>query len=63
MPNNKNITLHAPLEGPLLPLDQVPDPVFAGGTLGNGIAIDPLNDCLQAPCAGTVIHLAKTCTP
>ncbi|KJK18541.1 phosphoenolpyruvate--protein phosphotransferase [Pseudomonas sp. 2(2015)] len=60
MPNNKNITLHAPLEGPLLPLDQVPDPVFAGGTLGNGIAIDPLNDCLQAPCAGTVIHLAKT---
>ncbi|CAK9891012.1 MULTISPECIES: phosphoenolpyruvate--protein phosphotransferase [Pseudomonas] len=60
MPNNKNITLHAPLEGPLLPLDQVPDPVFAGGTLGNGIAIDPLNDCLQAPCSGTVIHLAKT---
>ncbi|MDD0975073.1 phosphoenolpyruvate--protein phosphotransferase [Pseudomonas fontis] len=60
MHDNKNITLHAPLEGPLLPLDQVPDPVFAGGTLGDGIAIDPLNDCLHAPCAGTIIHIART---
>ncbi|MDF5978843.1 PTS glucose transporter subunit IIA [Pseudomonas aeruginosa] len=25
--------------------------MFSSGTLGEGIAIDPLNDCLHAPCA------------
>ncbi|MCG8294532.1 phosphoenolpyruvate--protein phosphotransferase [Pseudomonas entomophila] len=60
MSNNNKITLHAPLAGPQVALDQVPDPVFASGTLGDGVAIDPLNDCLHAPCAGEVVHLART---
>ncbi|WP_153101465.1 phosphoenolpyruvate--protein phosphotransferase [Paraburkholderia hayleyella] len=52
--------LLAPLSGPVVPLANVPDPVFAGGMFGDGIAIDPLAGMLVAPCAGTVTHLART---
>jgi len=58
--NNKELTLSAPLSGPVLTLAKVPDPVFASGAMGDGIAIDPLNDTLHAPCAGVVIHVART---
>ncbi|KAF1031938.1 MAG: Phosphoenolpyruvate-protein phosphotransferase [Pseudomonas sp.] len=58
--NNNELTLTAPLSGPVLALGTVPDEVFASGAMGDGIAIDPLNDCLHAPCAGEVIHVART---
>lgn len=58
--NNNDLTLSAPLSGPVLPLHSVPDPVFASGAMGDGIAIDPLNDTLHAPCAGEVIQVART---
>lgn len=58
--NNKELTLSAPLSGPVLTLARVPDPVFASGAMGDGIAIDPLNDTLHAPCAGVVVHVART---
>ncbi|SCZ36766.1 MULTISPECIES: phosphoenolpyruvate--protein phosphotransferase [unclassified Pseudomonas] len=58
--NNKELTLSAPLSGPVLTLANVPDAVFASGAMGDGIAIDPLNDTLYAPCAGEVIHVART---
>ncbi len=44
----------------MLTLGNVPDEVFASGAMGDGIAIDPLNDCLHAPCTGVVIHVART---
>ncbi|MEI7049718.1 phosphoenolpyruvate--protein phosphotransferase [Pseudomonas koreensis] len=58
--NNKELTLSAPLSGPMLTLAKVPDAVFASGAMGDGIAIDPLNDTLYSPCAGEVIHVART---
>jgi phosphocarrier protein len=58
--NNNNLALKAPLSGPVMPLSRVPDPVFSSGAMGDGIAIDPLNDCLHAPCAGVVMHVART---
>ena len=58
--NNKDLTLSAPLSGPVLTLGNVPDEVFASGAMGDGIAIDPLNDCLHAPCDGVIIHVART---
>ena len=61
MPNNNNpLTLSAPLSGPVLALNRVPDEVFASGAMGDGLAIDPLNDCLHAPCDGVIIHVART---
>jgi phosphoenolpyruvate-protein phosphotransferase len=58
--NNKELTLSAPLSGPVLTLAKVPDAVFASGAMGDGIAIDPLNDTLHAPCAGVIVHVART---
>ncbi|RKT25949.1 phosphocarrier protein HPr /phosphoenolpyruvate--protein phosphotransferase /PTS system IIA component (Glc family) [Paraburkholderia sp. RAU2J] len=55
-----HIVLLAPLTGPVVPLAQVPDPVFSGGMFGDGIGIDPLEGRLLAPCDGTITHLART---
>jgi phosphocarrier protein FPr/phosphocarrier protein len=52
-----NLVLVAPLEGWSAPLDEVPDPVFAGRLLGDGVAIDPTSGTLHAPCDGEVISL------
>lgn len=60
MHNNKEMTLSAPLSGPVIALANIPDPVFSSGTMGDGLAIDPLDDCLHAPCAGVVVNIART---
>ena len=52
-----SLTLKAPLSGVLVPIEQVPDPVFAQKMVGEGVSIDPLSDHLVAPCDGEVIHL------
>ena len=38
-------------------LDEVPDAVFAGRMLGDGLAIDPVVGSVFAPCAGEVVTL------
>ncbi|MBB3229325.1 phosphoenolpyruvate--protein phosphotransferase [Halomonas stenophila] len=55
-----SLTLLAPVDGVVLPLNEVPDPVFAERTLGEGIALDPLGDVLHAPCDGEVVQCART---
>ena len=54
------IILTAPLEGWVTALDTVPDPVFAGRMMGDGVAIDPTGDTLHAPCAGRILNLQAT---
>ncbi len=49
------IQLVAPLAGYVLPLADVPDPVFAQGLAGDGVAIDPTGEVLFAPAAGQVV--------
>jgi len=49
--------LVAPVTGLIVPIEQVPDPVFAQKMIGEGISIDPLSDRLLAPCDGVVAHL------
>ncbi|MBE2295073.1 MAG: phosphoenolpyruvate--protein phosphotransferase [Phycisphaerales bacterium] len=51
------IILIAPLSGPLVPIERVPDPVFAQKMVGDGISIDPLDQCLRAPCDGEITQL------
>jgi phosphocarrier protein FPr/phosphocarrier protein len=43
----------APLSGWLVALDTVPDPVFAGKMVGDGISLDPTSCSLLAPVSGT----------
>lgn len=52
-----SVTLTAPLTGVLVPIETVPDPVFAEKMVGEGVSIDPLSNLLVAPCDGEVIHL------
>ena len=54
------LTLNAPLSGIALPLSAVPDPVFSGGMMGDGLAIEPLSSSLLAPCDGEIIQLSST---
>src|SRR6185295_9415604 len=49
----------APLSGPLVPLADVPDPVFAQKVVGDGISIDPITSRLLAPCDGRVVQLHR----
>ena len=50
------LTLVAPISGLRAPLSAVPDPAFADGTVGPGLAIEPLEALLVAPCDGVVRH-------
>ena len=44
----------SPLIGNIVPLNQVPDQVFASGAMGKGIAIDPTDGVVVAPTKATV---------
>ncbi|MCG0239949.1 MAG: PTS glucose transporter subunit IIA [Firmicutes bacterium] len=50
----------APISGTLVPLDQVPDPVFSQRMLGDGLAIDPAAGAVVAPAAGQIAALYPT---
>lgn len=54
-----HLELQAPLDGVFIPINKVPDQVFADETLGPAFAIDPTNNTLKAPCAGKVIQIHK----
>jgi phosphoenolpyruvate-protein phosphotransferase len=47
----------APFDGWCATLDEVPDPVFAGRLLGDGLAIDPTSGIVIAPCDGEIVTL------
>jgi phosphocarrier protein FPr len=51
------LILKAPLSGYLMPIEEVPDPVFAQKMVGDGIAIDPVTNAVFAPCDGEIIQM------
>lgn len=50
----KKIHLASPMTGELLPLSEIPDPVFSSGMLGEGACIIPMEGKVAAPCDGTI---------
>lgn len=54
------MTLGAPIAGWLMSVREVPDPVFAEEMMGTGIAIDPTEGTLVAPCDAEVLLVAPT---
>lgn len=52
--------LHAPVAGKAVPVSQVPDPTFAEELLGKGIAIEPSEGKVFAPCDATVDMMFET---
>ncbi|MGF6204346.1 phosphoenolpyruvate--protein phosphotransferase [Pseudomonas frederiksbergensis] len=57
MATPQHLQLLAPLSGVLMPLDQVPDPVFASRVIGDGLCIDPTSQTLLAPLAGVISNV------
>ena len=56
----KNLSVLAPVSGKIIALEQVPDPVFSGKTLGDGVAIIPENGKIYSPVNGTVTTVSST---
>ncbi len=56
----ETIEIAAPLAGRVVPLSEVPDPVFAGGVMGPGAAIEPSGDTVFSPGAGVVAAAQPT---
>ncbi len=50
----------APLSGEIIPLEQVPDPVFSDKVLGDGAAILPKDGKIYSPVNGTLATIAAT---
>lgn len=51
------VELLAPLSGLMVPLEQVPDAVFAKKMVGEGFSIDPVAGTLVSPVAGEVVDV------
>jgi phosphoenolpyruvate-protein phosphotransferase len=60
MATTQHLQLLAPLSGVLMPLDQVPDPVFSSRLIGDGLCIDPTSQTLCAPLAGVISNLQQS---
>lgn len=57
---NSQIQIVAPVSGNVIPLEQVPDPVFAEKIIGDGIAIQPSDGKIYSPVDGEVTSVADT---
>lgn len=60
MATTQQLELLAPLSGVLMPLEQVPDPVFSSRVIGDGVCIDPTSQILCAPLAGVVSNVQES---
>ncbi|MCD7800057.1 MAG: PTS transporter subunit IIBC [Ruminococcus sp.] len=56
----KAINLLSPLDGNVVPLNSVPDPVFSDRVLGDGCAIVPTSNKIYSPVDGVVTSIAET---
>ena len=54
------LIVHAPIDGWVCSLDEVPDAAFAARMVGEGLAIDPTGLTVRAPFDGVVSSLART---
>lgn len=56
---SETLALIAPLAGRVVPLAEVPDPMFALGMMGDGLTIEPADGVVHAPCAATVVSVHR----
>ena len=52
--------LYAPTAGEAIPLEEIKDPAFSQGILGQGVGIKPAEGKILAPCDGTVAQMFDT---
>lgn len=56
----EKMVVKAPMDGIVLPLEQLPDETFAAAILGPGCGIEPTGDTVYAPFDGTITQVAST---
>ncbi len=56
----QKLTFTSPMKGKVLPVTESADEMFASKMLGDGIAVDPVDGTVYAPCDGTVSLLFPT---
>ncbi|MFT4294263.1 MAG: beta-glucoside-specific PTS transporter subunit IIABC [Micropruina sp.] len=49
------VLVRSPMDGKLVALADVPDPVFASGAMGAGIGVEPTSGTVYSPVTGTII--------
>ncbi|MUG64742.1 PTS glucose transporter subunit IIA [Paenibacillus campinasensis] len=54
------VLFSAPVQGRMMPIDEVPDDIFAAKLVGNGVAFLPDKGELVSPVYGTVMHVYPT---
>lgn len=52
--------LVAPITGKVIPLEEVPDPVFAQKMMGDGLAIEPTEGTVVSPVNGEIVQFFPT---
>ena len=58
--NSSEVTIISPVNGVAVPLDQVPDPVFADKVLGEGTAVIPADGIFVSPVDAEISSVADT---
>lgn len=59
--SNKNeIQVFAPIKGKVVKLEDLPDPVFSAGMMGDGLGIEASENIVKAPFEGEVVTLFPT---
>ena len=56
----KTDDFYAPMAGKAVPITEVPDPTFAEEMLGKGVAVEPTEGKVYAPCDATVDMMFST---
>ncbi len=59
-PVQKTAGIHSPVTGELIPMEEIPDPVFAEGLMGPCVGILPEDGKIYAPLNGTVSAVVAT---
>lgn len=60
MKKEKLTTLYTPIHGFIKPLSDSKDEAVAGGLLGRGILIDPIDNVIYSPCDGVIVLVYPT---
>ena len=58
--SGQKMTVMLPIDGKVIPLEQLPDETFASAILGPGCGIEPTGKTVYAPFDGTVNQVAST---
>ena len=56
----KYVDIYSPINGRLLKIEDVPDPVFSQKMVGDGVALEPKEGIVYSPVNGTIIQLFPT---